>query len=218
MSNPPSIPPAGEVHVWLVSIDPTGADSAECDALLSRNEKARAARFHFESDRARYLLAHAGLRRILSSCTGTSPAELAITSEAGKKPLLTGCHARLRFNLSHSGDTALVAIADGIDVGVDVERIRPGMDFDGIAQHFFTPAEAAAVGAAAPAEKPGIFFRLWTRKEAALKLSGRGLGGLAREAIDGWVSDLPAAPGYAAAVATSVAPAGVVTRWLQPPL
>jgi 4'-phosphopantetheinyl transferase len=90
----------------------------------------------------------------------------------------------------------LVAIALDIEVGVDVERIRPMRDWRDIAERFFPPAEAAAV------EDEPDFFRRWTRIEAMWKACGAGLYSAGVEPAGEWtVEEIDAGPGYAAAVA-----------------
>jgi 4'-phosphopantetheinyl transferase len=84
--------------------------------------------------------------------------------------------ASLHFNLAHSGELALVAVAEGCEVGVDVERLRPVRHCDEIAERYFSTGERDAVGAAEPALRSAAFLRCWTAKEAVLKAIGTGLG------------------------------------------
>ncbi len=112
------------------------------------------------------------------------------------KPSLEGA-TPLRFNASHSRDLALCAVACGREVGVDVERVRAGLDGVDIARRFFPPAEAAEVE-----RHPDAFFRYWTRREAYIKALGRGLRGIREPVAEGWtVADLEVGEGWAAAVA-----------------
>ncbi|HUQ81183.1 MAG TPA: 4'-phosphopantetheinyl transferase superfamily protein [Gemmatimonadaceae bacterium] len=114
--------------------------------------------------------------------------------------------AGIDFNLSHSGSCALVGVARGRQVGVDVEQLRALHDLDGIADRVCSAAERAALSALAGPERDGAFFALWTRKEALAKATGEGLQAVVRQkpddVSDKWtlvqVTDLP---GYAACVA-----------------
>jgi 4'-phosphopantetheinyl transferase len=81
----------------------------------------------------------------------------------------------LEFNVSHSGDIGLAAVAWDRDVGVDVERIRAMEDMDGIAVRFFTSRESRVVLACQPETRAEAFFRCWTCKEAVMKAVGKGL-------------------------------------------
>ncbi len=91
-----------------------------------------------------------------------------------RKPALAG-HPGLSFNTSHSAGTAVIAVAAGTDVGVDIERIRPIDDAERLAADRFAASEADQLRSL-PAEDREIgFLRLWTRKEAVVKALGLGL-------------------------------------------
>ena len=81
------------------------------------------------------------------------------------------------FNLAHSEDLAVLAITRTSPVGVDVERIRTLPDADHLVSRFFAPAEAATFRTVPKSERSAAFFNLWTRKEAWLKATGKGIGG-----------------------------------------
>jgi hypothetical protein len=124
------------------------------------------------------------------------------------KPRLAVAPERLSFNLSHSGDLALVAIAPGgVEVGVDLERLRPRRDLVRLAERRLPTADAAAVADAAEGpEREAAFYAAWTRHEARVKCTGSGLGGPAPgpEVV---AVQLPIDPGYAAAVAVAASTA-----------
>jgi 4'-phosphopantetheinyl transferase len=177
----------GEAHVWRVPLRegmPLPPPTA--------GELARAARFRHPADRSRYLRSHGALRGILRTLT---KARLDFAVEKNGKPYLPG-DARLRFNLSHSDEMALVGAALEVEIGVDVERVRALTDYGELAERFFPPSEAAQVTGQAD------FFRRWTRLEAMLKATGEGLYGMGNEAAGPWtVVEIDAGPGYSAAVA-----------------
>jgi 4'-phosphopantetheinyl transferase len=81
----------------------------------------------------------------------------------------------VQFNLSRSGQLALVAVGVGGDLGVDVERLREEVDYQSIAKSFLPPEEAAVFEQLPPAEGRVRFFTLWTRMEACVKATGKGL-------------------------------------------
>jgi 4'-phosphopantetheinyl transferase len=126
----------------------------------------------------RFILSHGVTRLILGRYAGVAPEEVAYGEQANRKPVLAGptTASDVRFNLAHSGEIALLAAARGLDVGVDIERIRPLRDIVGLAQRFFAPEETDDLRSLPdPAEREAAFFRCWTRKEAVLKATGDGL-------------------------------------------
>lgn len=143
--------------------------SAGGDEWLSDDERERADRFRVEHARRAFVASRAALRRILGARLGVEPATLEFTLSAHGRPSLAG--GRVSFNVSHSGELGLIAVADGERrIGVDVEQVRATSDFQALAARFFHPDEAAAIGARREA-----FFRCWTKKEAVVKAIGQGL-------------------------------------------
>src|SRR5262249_28909765 len=126
-------------------------------------------------DREQFIAAHALLRRVLAQCLNCAPGDVTFGVTANGKPYLTGSAIDLRFNLSHSGERSMIALAAGRDVGIDVEQER-SVEVLGIAKRFFAPGEAAVLHTRSPAEQQIAFFRCWTRKEAFIKALGEGLG------------------------------------------
>jgi 4'-phosphopantetheinyl transferase len=145
--------------------------------LLGEEERARAARFVVERERARFIVARATLRRLLGERLGVSPRAVRLARAPHGKPALAGPSGAsgLRFNVSHSEDVALFAFARGREIGVDVEAVRSIEDADSIAGRFFSPSEREAFFSLAAAERQLAFFRCWTRKEAFVKAIGDGL-------------------------------------------
>jgi 4'-phosphopantetheinyl transferase len=172
------------VRVWQVPLDRPPGEVEQAWALLAADERERAARIVFERDRVRYVVARAGLRRILGRWLGVEPASLRFTYSPAGKPALdpTGLNGPPpQFNLAHSHDLALVAVTPEVAIGVDLEYAREAADLAAIAGRFFAPSEAAQLLALPVAEQPAAFHRCWTRKEAYLKARGDGIsGGLAR--------------------------------------
>ncbi len=166
-----------EVHVWRVKI-PLEPSSVKLSAMhLSVEEQERAERFYFDEDRARFMLAHGALRQILSCYLGLGPGEIMFDQGPQGKPNLDPMPDRmgLTFNLSHSGSFVLIAVGCERELGVDVEKIRPEIDLEGIAARFFSKSEVEGLMRLAPALRSEAFFRCWTRKEAYIKARGGGL-------------------------------------------
>ncbi|MFN2606621.1 MAG: 4'-phosphopantetheinyl transferase superfamily protein [Acidimicrobiales bacterium] len=152
-----------------------GADEEAAWATLAPDETARADRFIFEADRRRFVAGRAAVRSVLGERLDLQPAEVRLSVDEWGKPVLAGVAGGPSFNVSHSGDVAVVAVADGRSVGVDVEVLRPGVGDLDVARRLFSPAERAALGAVAPEDVDAAFLRVWTRKEAWVKAKGQGL-------------------------------------------
>jgi 4'-phosphopantetheinyl transferase len=177
-SSPPdalTLPP-DQVHLWKVPLDQPERALRSLKHTLASDERLRAERFHFDRDRRRFIAAHGQLRMILGRYTGIDPHELEFSYGLNGKPFFASPpESTLRFNLSHSGELALVAIAHGRDVGVDLEEIRALDDAARIAERFFTRRENAALCALPEAARIEAFFCCWTLKEAYMKATGQGL-------------------------------------------
>ena len=183
-----------DVHVWRAWLDPP-ADRVEALAVsLSADEWKRADRLAFAHLRRRYVVGRGVLRAILGRYTGAAPARLRFRYAPGGKPALDDQPggADFRFNISHSNELLLCAVALDREVGVDVEWTgRPLPDAEQIAQSFFSAAERAALRAVPAHLKTVAFFNCWTRKEAYIKARGDGLS-LPLDSFD--VSLAPGAP------------------------
>jgi 4'-phosphopantetheinyl transferase len=137
---------ADEVHVWRAWIDRPALLPALED-ILTPDERERAARFHFERDRSRYVATRGLLRRILGRYLESEPSSLRFDYGPHGKPELAADHriGMLRFNASHSGALVLVAVALGRRIGVDVECHRPDTRVEELAARFFTENENSAL-------------------------------------------------------------------------
>jgi len=180
-----------EVHVWLVN---AGAKDIPQDVLttsLSEDEKERAARFKFAKDRRLYVAAHSALRSLLADYLRVAADTIHFVSGPHGKPALAPPLAAggLEFNLSHSHEVALVAVAQQRAVGVDVEFIKREFSFDELARRFFTTKEVAALCELPQTLQREAFFKCWTSKEAFLKAKGTGLSGKLDEVAITLVAD-----------------------------
>jgi 4'-phosphopantetheinyl transferase len=168
---------SNEVHVWRASLDVDSTVRERLSAVLSAAEQERAARFAFSRDRNRFAVARAILRHLLGAYLGEPPQDVVIEVLPHGKPVLTAA-ARipsLRFNLSHSHEFALSAFCLEHEVGIDIEKIKPQVAFEGIESRYFSPQECAELEALPGDLRPEGFFLCWTRKEAYVKARGEGL-------------------------------------------
>jgi 4'-phosphopantetheinyl transferase len=195
--------------------------------LLDADERIRALGYVFDEDRARFVISRAVLRITLADALRTAPAALRFDYTPQHKPILAWPREgrSLHFNVSHAGSFAVIALAWHRPVGVDIERMRTGIDYMQMAERVFSLRERRLLAGTDPAARAHVFFHVWTRKEAYIKARGFGLaipldsfdvalspvspqallatrpdpGEVARWVVRG----LPAPIGYAAAVASS---------------
>ncbi len=163
------------VHLWMILLD--RGDLADHLDVLSHDEAARANRFRQERDRRRFIVARGAMRAILGRYLGTAPEALAFRYGTQGKPELRSCTSALHFNLAHSHERAVLAVAVCGAVGVDLEWRHGLRDADGIVGRYFTEPENAVYRALPDELRPSAFYRGWTVKEAYLKAIGKGLAG-----------------------------------------
>lgn len=167
-----TLPAPNRLGLWLVDLAET-PDRVALAALTDR-EWARAGRFRHAVDRQRYVAAHAAVRGLIAAQCGVPVARQRFDWTAFGRWRLSGA-AGWDFNLSYAGDTALVGIAAGCAVGVDIERRRPMPDACALARLHFTRAEGAALAGLHGGALDAAFLQGWTRKEACVKALGIGL-------------------------------------------
>lgn len=162
----------------MIPIRVYGADlrrvpAEACCRLLDKMENARADAMTHQSARLEFIKARALLRLALAAnWPGRQVHDFTFAMRENGKPHLADSD-RLHFNVSHSGDMALIAVA-AIPVGVDIERKDESIDHLGVAESVFSASERHILLKAPKAERSNVFFSLWTRKEAYLKATGHG--------------------------------------------
>lgn len=167
---------AGDVDVWRARLDEAGENEADW-SLLSGEEQARARRYLHARRRHQFILGRAMARRTLGRYLNLSPESLTFgIGEQGKPFLENGpIENPYRFNLSHSGEQVVLAVARGVEVGVDVEKVRPKQEYLSLARRFFSEREVAALEALEEPWRFRAFFCCWARKESFLKARATGL-------------------------------------------
>jgi 4'-phosphopantetheinyl transferase len=167
-----------DVHVWRLPLAQPREHLAALGRTLNDDERDRARRFYFDRDRNAFTAARGALRTLAGSYTAHPPERLVFGYQAKGKPYLTAPPGDLRFNLSHSGDYALLAFTRGRELGVDVERRRPMDDLIAVARTAFSPEEYATLTSLPSREHAVAFFACWSRKEAFIKTTGEGVSQL----------------------------------------
>jgi 4'-phosphopantetheinyl transferase len=167
------------LDVWAVRLDADGAALCRCAAGLSIDERERAARFRFTTDRNRFVVARAALRTLLGRYVRAAPSTLRFSYDDYGKPMLAEPSVDLLFNVAHSGDIAVYVIGGHDPVGIDVEVSQTCEidEIEALANRFFSLGEKTSVLSVAKAAQRRAFYNCWTRKEAYLKALGVGLAG-----------------------------------------
>lgn len=214
-------PESGLIDVWLARLD--AENSAELERLISQDERARAARFRFETDKKQFIAARAFLRVILGKYLRMHPRKICFEYNKYGKPSIGGERGReIKFNLSHSDNLALFAVTETQEIGIDIERINSSFVDEQMAIQCLTPREIEHFQTLSSRARDSFFFDCWTRKEAYLKARGDGLSlppnQIEAASISGFSTSfrenstesrlifrspqkLPPIPGYAAALA-----------------
>ena len=205
--------------MWETNLAVDDARACLLHGWLSDPERERAARFRFEPDRRRYTVARGSLRELIGERLRVDPAAIRFQVSPHGKPALAHPESDLRFNVSHSGDRAIFALAPGGgEVGVDLEsaaRLGDARDLPALAARTLTPSDLARWQALPHDKQAGEFLRAWTRLEAFGKATGGGLGHvLGQVSVSAWPDvapgwrgwDLPVGAGWGGALVVGFPP------------
>ena len=169
--------PIDHVDLWRVRLEKFGHNNQGLRSILSAEELDRADRFRFPHLRENFVLSHAALRAILARYLQIRPPAISFhTGEYGKPEICEPLNPRnLQFNLSHSGEWAIIAVTQGRAVGVDIEKFRADVEHIDLAHRYFSEREYQSLLELPVDKRERAFFACWTRKEAFIKALGEGL-------------------------------------------
>ena len=171
--------PMPGVALWWCALDTPVPSVRALEALLSDAERTRAARFGTEALRERYVVGRASLRSVLGAALGLPADAVPIVRGERGRPRLGeragGGAAALDFNLSHTSGAAMIGVASGVRIGVDIERRDRAVNAAGLVRKFLSAAERAHFdGLDTDAARQRV-LQLWTCKEAMSKATGDAL-------------------------------------------
>jgi 4'-phosphopantetheinyl transferase len=161
------------LQLWQLDLADTAGLEPIAERFLTKAEMDRAVRLRAGRVRDQFITTRACLRHLLGSVLGIRPIDVEIENTSYGKPELS--IPEVFFNVTHSGNTALIAISLLGPIGVDIERINAETDVMELAAHSFSPSEYGTLKSLAPDERQQAFFQCWTQKEAVMKADGRGL-------------------------------------------
>lgn len=163
------------VILFRVDLNPSSVVVADCRTILTAEERIRADRFVTDQLTRRFTVCRSVLRRLLGSALAVSAPEVGLVLGPHGKPALPPGLSDVEFNVSHTGDLALVALTRKRPLGVDVESLGERQSQDELAARFFSSIERRAYFALPESQRLAAFYRIWTCKEAFLKATGSGL-------------------------------------------
>ena len=171
--------PEGDVHLWVAFPDEWAAPSqiaSACD-ILNGDEIARMERFLFPEHRHLFLVSHFLVRTALSHYWDLPPGAWRFMNDVNGRPLIDPVAepVSLSFSLAHTAGMAVVGVARGSEIGVDVEQTGRRVDAAGLSRRFFSPEEVAALENLPSGRMEEQFPLYWTLKEAYIKALGLGL-------------------------------------------
>jgi 4'-phosphopantetheinyl transferase len=144
-----------------------------CYNLLNDTERKRAQSYHQLKDSQRFIIARGKLKKLASQYLGISPSEVEIHIGTNKKPFISSNSSiKLAYNISHSGNWILIAFGNG-SIGIDVEQLNHSFNYDAILAACFNLEEQNFIQREPNSTE--LFYRLWTRKEAFVKATSKGL-------------------------------------------
>ncbi|HVC06758.1 MAG TPA: 4'-phosphopantetheinyl transferase superfamily protein [Solirubrobacterales bacterium] len=191
--------PSEEVHVWRAELDRKGWPSLQS---LPPTERKRAEGKLRPLCRERWVASRWALRQVLARYLDADPVAFELRLGKRGKPALADPTAALRFNLSHSGGLVLIAVAEGREVGIDIEQVDPRRDVVALANRGLDPAVRAAICEACPESRTRAFHDAWAHREALVKCLGSGLRAPSPP-LATTLSALDAGPSFAAALAVA---------------
>jgi 4'-phosphopantetheinyl transferase len=160
------------VDIWRICVSSNLLFLKPFLAIMHPEEIERADRYFHLKDKNRHIVCRGALRVILGKYLNISPVLVEFGIGTNQKPFVKNSNTiNIRYNISHSGDYILIAIANN-DVGADIELINNDFDYQDIIGEHFNAEEIDFIKQDNSAER---FFMLWTRKEALLKATAKGL-------------------------------------------
>ncbi|MDI1232598.1 MAG: 4'-phosphopantetheinyl transferase superfamily protein [Methylobacter sp.] len=163
------------IEIWHGNIVADDEHYQSCWRVLDAAEQAQAEKFKHDWLRKRYVEVHGRLRNVLAQTLNLPPEKISIKKAEHGKPYLAD-NPELVFNLSHSANTMVIAVGWNCQLGVDVECCKPRASLAALVDKCFAEEEIAYWNQLPEAQKTVEFYRFWTRKEAFVKATGRGIG------------------------------------------
>lgn len=205
-------PSSGQCQLWRLPLALPAPLLAGLETLLCDAERERANAFKVPVPRRHFVATRGVLRLLLARYLGVSAAACRFEYGEFGKPMLAHPASTLRFNVSHSGEQALFAFAEAIDIGVDLEWRRAIPDLVPLASMILSPRQFPRWRQLPPDDRSQALHDAWARKEAVIKAMGAGLS------IDLHSLDVGFLPDERSAILQIADPMGPADGWSLLPL
>lgn len=159
------------IHIWHADLS---LISDIDQSILQESELKKTSALHFEEDKRYALLSWVLRRQILGHYLNKDPGTIIFDVSPQEKPFLDH-DTPLSFNLSHSGNQFIMAIAHDRNLGIDLEQIKTGRPVLAIAKRFFSEPEYLFLEHTLLEEQVTTFYQLWALKEALVKAASSGV-------------------------------------------
>ncbi len=156
-----------DVNIYIVNID-DGFNFMPYQNWFANDVWQKILAYHFLPNRLRAFSSQMLQRYYLAKLTNIPPSDLVINYNESNKPYIANPNG-FKFNVSHCGNTVVMATTSKYDIGIDIEAIDSNIDIDGMGKIVFSQSENELIN-----NSPDKFFRLWTKKEALIKAVGTG--------------------------------------------
>lgn len=165
------------IDIWLCDLKQLSGDINNFYSILSEDERDRADKLKVEDKKQQYIITRGTLRQRLGLLSNIDPKDFVFDYLEHGKPVLFNDvnHADIKFNVSHSNDLALIAIAQKQNIGIDIEKINREANHQALMTRFFSEAEQVEFQNIPEAYEAEAFCACWTRKEAFIKAIGSGV-------------------------------------------
>jgi 4'-phosphopantetheinyl transferase len=162
---------SAEIHVWRIPWH--DLETIGFLQFMTEKEKETALKYQLQEKKNRFIISRGVLKQLSARYLKTPHKSLNCVTNRFGKPFFANYHNHLQFNTSHSAGILLIAFGFSLPtLGIDIEQVKPAFDYSDIVDQFFTPAEKRSLLGKNPVKQ---FFKIWTRKEALAKATGRGL-------------------------------------------
>ena len=163
-----------QTHIWFINFSQQLNNLSFFLSILSKEEKEKASKFKFKKDKNCSIITRGALRLLSGKYLNLNPKDIRFKYGEYGKPYYN-METKLKFNVSHSGNMAVIGFVLIDDIGVDIEEIKTDFEVFDIASNYFSKLEIETLNELPKEKHVECFYRCWTRKESFIKAKSQGL-------------------------------------------